>query len=73
MTDTFHFLPLSSPVAEYLDGSTIHKGTLMCIMALMAWYCTIAKEVNKTFESYFVARSIPVERETRMEETRKDR
>ena len=46
-------------VDQYLgDGGS--KGTLMCGLALIAWYCTVAKEVNATISSYFVTRSIPI-------------
>ena len=46
-------------VEAYLEDSN-WKGTMMAGLALIAWYCTVMKEVNGTINSYFVTRSIPV-------------
>ena len=42
-------------VEAYLEDSN-WKGTFMAGLALIAWYCTVAKEVNGTINSYFVTR-----------------
>ena len=38
----------------------------MAGLALIAWYCTVSKEVNATINSYFVTLSIPMDEETRI-------
>ena len=38
----------------------------MAGLALIAWYCTVSKEVNATINSYFVTLSIPMGEETRI-------
>ena len=37
-------------VSAYLEGN--YKGTAMCVLSLIAWYCTVSKEINGTIDSY---------------------
>ena len=45
-------------ISEYLKDSGT-KGTFMAGLALIAWYCTVSKEMNATVNSYHITRSVP--------------
>ena len=44
-------------VDAYLNSS---KGSYMCGLALIAWYCTVSKEVNSTITSFNITISVPI-------------
>jgi len=44
-------------VDQYLDH---FKGTMMLGLSLIAWYCTVAQEINATINSYLVTISVPI-------------